>query len=190
MRPFGLVLCGGESTRMGRDKSLIDYHGRPQRGHLTDLLSPFCARVFWSINDAQFEQMTRIGQNTEHVLRDEYPQEGPLGGIITAFRKYPAVPWLIVSCDLPRLTAISIDYLLQNRNQNADATLFADPRPYPFVSIWEPAIFDALQLYWAQGLRSPVGLMGSVDVRFLTMPNPQEFLDVNDHETYQSVKKS
>ena len=44
----GLVLSGGQSSRMGRDKALIDYHGLPQYAYVYDLLLGFCDKVFIS----------------------------------------------------------------------------------------------------------------------------------------------
>ena len=37
----GLVLSGGQSSRMGTDKALIDYHGIPQYAYVYDLLLRF-----------------------------------------------------------------------------------------------------------------------------------------------------
>ena len=188
MKIFGLILCGGKSSRMGQDKSLLNYHGKPQREHLTDMVSPFCDQIFWSVNKAQSQNINPI--EGVQILKDNHPDEGPIGGIITAFEKYQEVAWLVVSCDLPRLTAATFQHLFDGRHQKSMATAFADSRLYPFVSIWESSIFSALQNYWEQGGRSPVALLKSVDVQVLAMPNPDEFLDVNDDETYQLISKT
>ncbi|MEJ2005277.1 MAG: NTP transferase domain-containing protein, partial [Cyclobacteriaceae bacterium] len=44
----GLVLAGGQSVRMGRDKGSIDYHGMPQREYAAGLLSKVCKEVLIS----------------------------------------------------------------------------------------------------------------------------------------------
>ena len=190
MKPFGLILCGGKSTRMGQDKSLLNYHGKPQRQHLTDLLLPFCEQVFWSVNQVQFTDIERFGGNTAQLLVDKYANHGPLGGVLTAIETHQNVAWLVVSCDLPLLSASTIQCLFEGRFAGNQATAFADTRPYPFVSIWESAIFNNIRAYWARGGRSPMELLQSVNTHFLTMPNPNEFLDVNDNETYQLISKT
>ncbi|NNE77041.1 MAG: NTP transferase domain-containing protein, partial [Pricia sp.] len=46
---YGLVLAGGKSSRMGKDKGLIPYHGMPQREYLYHLLGRVCDKTFLSI---------------------------------------------------------------------------------------------------------------------------------------------
>ena len=56
----GLVVCGGQSTRMGMDKSQLQYHGVPQREWLYELLQPLCEDVYISCNA---EQAAEIGDS-------------------------------------------------------------------------------------------------------------------------------
>jgi molybdopterin-guanine dinucleotide biosynthesis protein A len=71
----GLILAGGKSTRMGQDKGMIDYHGKPQREYLVDLLKPYCLEVFISSKE-------NIKQNT---IADHFDLDSPLNGILSAF---------------------------------------------------------------------------------------------------------
>ena len=56
---FGLVLAGGASTRMKRDKAALAYHGKPQVQWAYDLLSEFCAATFVSVRPDQRDEPTR-----------------------------------------------------------------------------------------------------------------------------------
>src|SRR4051812_47661865 len=49
----GLVLAGGKSERMGRDKTRINWHGKEQCYYISDLLKPFCSEVFISCRHEQ-----------------------------------------------------------------------------------------------------------------------------------------
>ncbi|MBK8495728.1 MAG: NTP transferase domain-containing protein [Chitinophagaceae bacterium] len=44
---YGLVLCGGNSSRMGTDKSMLQYYDKPQRYHVYDMLLPFVKRFLF-----------------------------------------------------------------------------------------------------------------------------------------------
>ena len=80
---YGLVLSGGKSTRMGRDKGLIAYHGIPQRDHLYQLLENSCDKTFMSIRKEQEAEIssefnTIVDEDVfkgpfKTCLRDSYP---------------------------------------------------------------------------------------------------------------------
>ncbi len=49
----GIILAGGQSSRMGQPKSLLEYHGKPQYQYAAELLNSFCAQVFISCSAEQ-----------------------------------------------------------------------------------------------------------------------------------------
>ena len=85
----GFILAGGLSTRMGRDKALLDWHGVPLLSHMIDLLQ----------NAASPVQV--VGR--DH-LPDRVPGRGPLSGIETALTITSTDRNLIFAVDLPLLT--------------------------------------------------------------------------------------
>lgn len=101
------VLAGGESSRMGRDKSVMGLNGVPLvvgAVRLAGSIAPGAAVI------GAPERLAGLGLT---VIPDDYPGVGPLGGIATALRATGA-PWnLILACDLPYLTEPWLDYLVQ-----------------------------------------------------------------------------
>lgn len=95
---YGLILMGGESSRMGIDKSQITYHDKPHYQHLYDLLTPFCQAVFLSCNETQY---TTIPDNYPK-LKDKHPNEGPISGLKAAFN-FKTTNWLVVPVDMPNI---------------------------------------------------------------------------------------
>ena len=183
---WGLVLIGGQSTRMGQDKSGLVYHGLPQRDHLTVLLGPLCQRVYWSVNEAQNNTLSY-----PHLLPDRYPQQGPLGGLLTAFEAHPQVAWLLVPCDLPHLDAGTLRGLLagrraDSRNENDPnaplVTAYWDAEKTgaePLVSLWEPEAGPVLRAWFMAGNRSPRQFMVQHPTTRLVAPNYAVFENVN-----------
>src|SRR3546814_822414 len=92
---YGLVLVGGKSSRMGHDKSIISYHGIPQREYLYNLLSEICDAVFLSLRADQ-----HIGDGLKFIL-DGNQYKGPYNGLMSAHHQFPHVAWLALACDLP-----------------------------------------------------------------------------------------
>lgn len=143
---YGLVLSGGQSSRMGSDKGLLEYHGIPQRNYLFDLLSKFCEKTFYSV---RIDQSDSFPKNAPLIIdRDEY--RGPLNGIMSAHGQFPEAAWLVVACDLPLLAASNIETLIKERNPKMDATAFATTAsglPEPLIAIWEPTALQKIPAY-------------------------------------------
>ena len=109
---YGLVLAGGQSRRMGRDKALLQRGGQSQLAFAMSVVTECVDRVFVSTradqtNDAERAQFDQIV--------DRYDDMGPVAGILTALEDYPEVDWLVVACDLPNISVETMQLLLRNR---------------------------------------------------------------------------
>ena len=184
----GLVLAGGRSLRMGRDKGSIDWHGKPQREHTADLLRPICSEVFISC---------RAGQETEietayPTLPDTFSELGPYGAILSAFRHNPNCAWLVVACDLPLLDADTLHFLVKNRQPRHVATAFQSPHdqmPEPLITIWEPKSYAVLLSFLAQGYSCPRKVLLNSDTLILPPPDPAALTNVNTPEEMERTMK-
>src|SRR5207253_1657781 len=74
---YGLVLSGGQSSRMKKDKGGLNYHGISQREYLYGLLSRHCEKTFISCNE---EQTSDIADSLP-IIQDGFLNLGPTGGI-------------------------------------------------------------------------------------------------------------
>ncbi len=143
---YGLVLAGGRSSRMGRDKGLLAYHGQPQREYLYHLLEPFCQKTFLSLRT---EQADPLGGTFETITdKDQY--KGPFNGLISAHHRFPQAAWLVVACDLPLMDAPGLELLLRQRDPASVATAYATRAsglPEPLAAIWEPSGLQRAESY-------------------------------------------
>lgn len=175
----GLVLAGGRSVRLGRDKGLLDWHGRDQRSYLADLLQETTARVHMSCRaDQEIETL-------HHTITDSFTGLGPYGALLSAFREAPDAAFLVVACDMPFLDRHALQYLLQHRDPSADATAFSSPRdgsPEPLAAIWEPRSYPLLLNFLAQGISCPRKVLLNSNVQLLTAPKPEWLMNVNTPE--------
>lgn len=185
----GLILTGGRSSRMGQDKSLLNYHGKPQREHLTDLLKPYCETVFWSVNADQAGELQTTDQP---IVVDRFDLASPLNGILSAYRTDPSAAWLVVACDMPLLTSLSIDALLTSRAPNKMATVFYDSdgqSPEPLLGIYESAFGPILHQAFVNGAISPRQLLMQNEVYIITIPDRKELTNVNDPAARTALKQ-
>lgn len=173
---YGLVLAGGKSTRMGTDKSLIAYHGKPQREYLFELLQPLCSRVFTSCHAAQDVP------DAFNPITDRFGLGTPLDGILSAFQAHPACAWLTVAVDMPQVDDKALRYLLENRNHTKLATCYFNPeaaKPEPLVTLWEPSAFPLLKKGLQRGKVSPRDFLETHDVQLVQPLSVEIFRNVN-----------
>ncbi len=184
---IGIVLAGGESTRMGRDKSELQYHDKMQRQHMFEMLTVFCKKTFISCNAEQAKTIFDLP-----VIRDRFHKTGPMGGILSTFELFPDHAILTVPCDLPFLNAETIACLIENRNTSKIATCFFNAEgkhPEPLVTIWEPAAYTVLQKHFKEGCCSPYRVLADSPVEMVHAPNFLAFKNVNTADEYSEVMR-
>ena len=182
----GLVLAGGRSMRMKRDKGSIDYHGTSQRQFLFDQLSELGVETFISCRQDQKDQI----EPGLPLLIDTFQGLGPMGALLSAFREDPDAAWLAVACDLPYLTDSTLEYLIKNRDQTKIATAFKSPNdefPEPLITIWEPKSYKVLFEFLSQGYSCPRKVLINSSVQLLNVPDPRDLSNVNHPEEYESA---
>jgi len=72
---YGLVLAGGRSSRMHRDKAALQYHGRTQLDWAMSLIVPYVERAFVSVRPDQAEDPVRARFPT---IADTHENLGPI----------------------------------------------------------------------------------------------------------------
>jgi molybdopterin-guanine dinucleotide biosynthesis protein A len=165
---------------MGQDKAGLVYHNKPQREYLTDLLRPYCQTVYWSVNADQLDALRDTGMPL--LLDVENPRPGPLNGILAALNHDPASAWLIVACDMPLLTDLSLRALVAGRNPTGMATAFYDTDgrfPEPLLCIWEPGSGPIVNDAFNRGMVSPRKLLMVNKTELLSVPDPRELTNIN-----------
>ena len=108
---LGLVLCGGESRRMGRDKALLPLGGSSLLDRSVDVLSPLVDEVFLGTGDGP-----RYPELGLECLLDVQAGVGPLAGLCAGLEALEArgAEWLVlVACDTPRLDTSLFRVLLE-----------------------------------------------------------------------------
>lgn len=184
---FGLVLAGGASTRMQRDKAVIEYHGQSQLHWTFHLLSHVCAATFVSVRPDQREEPTRAGLPQ---IVDRQPGIGPIAGISAALHAHPKAAWLVVACDLPFLNEQTLRYLVEHRDSRKVATAFKsshDGLPEPLCAIWEPAAREPVLAFVAAGKQCPRKFLINADTLLLDLPDTRALDNVNTADEYRST---
>ncbi len=186
----GLLLTGGRSTRMHRDKAALAYHGHSQLAHAWARLQAVVDRAYVSVRPDQ----------QDDPLRRDYPKIvdrlaglGPLAGILAAQDTHPDAAWLVLACDLPFLEERTLAHLLERREPRAPATAFRsahDGLPEPLCAIYEPASAPRLAAWAAAGRSCPRKFLIESGARLLEPLDPRALDNVNSADEYWATMQS
>lgn len=179
-----LILIGGKSRRMGRDKALIQRpDGTRQIDHLVDLIRRTGGDPTLSLPE---------GANAPvdlPVLRDSVAEGGPLG----ALASLEFGPVLVVGCDLFLIDEPTIRELIDRRDPSRAATCFAnrvDGRPEPLCAIYESAAIARAKGAFAAGERCARQFLEALAPLVLELPRPAALDNANTpHELAECFAK-
>jgi molybdenum cofactor guanylyltransferase len=184
---FGLVLAGGASTRMGRDKAALAYHGRSQLEWTYELLSQVCTATFVSVRPDQRDEPARAA--FAQVV-DLQPGIGPIAGITAALQQHQKAAWLVAACDLPFVTQAVLAKLIEQRDPSAIATAYRsahDGLPEPLCAIWEPGARESVLAYVASGKQCPRKFLINSRTKLIDLPDARALDNINTSDEFQEA---
>lgn len=183
----GLVLAGGQSRRMQRDKAALAYQGQTQLARAMQLLGGHCTACFVSVRPDQQHEPERA--HYPQVI-DRLREVGPAAGILAAQQRLPDHAWLVVAVDLPLLDEATLRALIAARDPARLATAYrsaADGLPEPLCAIWEPASHALLAASVAGGRSCPRKFLLSHAVRLIELAAPAALANVNTPDDYAAA---
>ena len=105
----GIILAGGVSSRMGKDKGLCEFKGKSLVSYAIEALFPICDTILISSNNT--EDYQKFGLD---VVVDEHKNIGPIGGIYSSLSRSATKHNLVISCDTPFINTQLLEYVLEN----------------------------------------------------------------------------
>jgi molybdopterin-guanine dinucleotide biosynthesis protein A len=182
----GFILTGGESRRMGTDKSQLTFEGQT-----------FLERIAAQIT-AHDIPLTVVGKAPPefHAVSDIKPNWGALGGLHTALANCSSEWAMVLACDYPFVTGALLGELIVRRDDfDAVAPIQRDGRPQPLCTLYRvtPCLKLAEKLI-ESGERKPIALLQSVRTRWISFDElanlegaDRFFENVNSPDDYNRI---
>lgn len=139
-----LLLAGGKSSRMGRDKAGLSLEGKLFPRHLMDkaqalgIREKFLSGHVWEEGDAR-------------VIEDVYKERGPMGGLHACMKAMETPYCLVVPVDVPQLPLETLDALLRTHEENClegrgnlPVLLVHGDREEPLIGIYPTEMADTI----------------------------------------------
>ncbi len=136
----GIILCGGRSKRMGRQKAFLPFAGKTLIEHMHDLMSEiFSELILVSNNPAEYEHLSA------NVVRDIIPNRGPLVGILSGLLVSNYQSAFVVPCDMPFIDKGLLRSMCAQPN-HADMLVYShNGRVEPLLGVYSRNCIPALE---------------------------------------------
>ena len=173
-----VVLAGGASRRMGRDKATLPYLGGTMIEHVVAVVSERCAPVF--VIAAPGQPLPALDAT---VLRDDVRGVGPLVATGRGLRaaEEAGATWAFVSAvDMPFLNTALIEVLLDSaKGLSADVVLPWDGRDHYLAALYRTSLVKRISDLVDAGERSMASLVNSVEAQRIVVADGRALTNVN-----------
>ena len=179
-----VVLAGGKSRRLGRDKAVELIGGEPLIARVIRRVSQVADDVVVVVGDAERGERLPLPEHAR-VAVDLYPGGGSLGGIFTGLKAARSDWALVVACDMPFVNMPLFHYILSLR-EGVDAVVpVLDDRPEPTHAAYSKVCLPHMERLLKAGSLKIAGFFDQVNLR--TVPQEDvEKLDP-DHLSFFNV---
>jgi molybdopterin-guanine dinucleotide biosynthesis protein A len=193
--PFvsAIILAGGQSTRLGRDKSLLPLDGEPLLAHVVHRLSLLSDdRIVVTNDPARYESLALPAR----LVPDERPGVGALMGLYSGLKAAHHPYALVVACDMPFLNLSLLRYMASLIEGYDVVVPHLDGYFEPLYAIYSKACLPAIERVLAQGRRQIIAFFDQVRVRRVAEseidrfdPAHASFLNVNTPEDWAYARQ-
>ena len=137
---LGIILCGGQSSRMGSDKGLLKLQANTWAQTAIDKLSVLNIPIKISVNSQQYPEYKLVFQSTDLITDNiTLSLKGPLLGVLSAHQQFPREDLFVLACDMPLMdpSLLQILYSQYLQEPSFQAYIFTnDGEPEPLCGIY------------------------------------------------------
>ena len=193
-----IILCGGQSRRMGKDKGSLIIKDKPMIKYILSTLNNEIDEVIIVLNDSK-----RIDKYMEFInpedysyklkfVEDKIKNKGPISGILTGLENISSEYAIVFPCDNPFVTKNTIQTLFNELSDNIQAVVpYHDPEDKlktsePLHSIYNKNIIPLIDNLILNDSLHIKGIIEKIDTKFVLIDNKKilkkEFRNLNHPE--------
>jgi len=188
----GIVLAGGASRRIGRDKAFLELGGQPLIAHVIERMARVCAEVLVVASDVR--PYANLGVP---VVEDRFRGVGVLGGLHAGLEAATHELILAVGCDMPFLNPdLLLAFARWAEGFDVAVLRYRDGEQVePLHAAYRRTCLPAIEAVIRAGKRRVISFFPRVRVRYVTSaevapfdPDLRSFCNVNTPEEWEAVQ--
>lgn len=186
MHTSAIILAGGQSTRMGQDKALLEINGESSIKRLYNLLSPFFDEIIVSVGSERDIPFTEM-----KVVRDVEDGHGPLMGIYSSIAASQSQVNFVIACDIPEVNMTLLFELLANSEEYDIAVpSFSEGQCEPLFAVYKKNVAHAAKKILDLHKRRIIEIFPECKTQIIPTPNKSWYINLNTPGDYQNYLDS
>ena len=176
----GIILAGGKSSRMGRDKGWIEVNNKPLINYAIEALKPYCDQILISSNSKKYKSLGYP------VYEDKIKNCGPLGGIYSSLLHSSTHKNMVLSCDMPLISTELIKYVLDKCIEGKlSLPIHGANFMEPLCAVYPLEAIPHLEKFIKEGKLKLIDLVNSITTKQIMIDpsnyfyHPDLFLNIN-----------
>jgi molybdopterin-guanine dinucleotide biosynthesis protein A len=194
------ILAGGKSSRMGRDKALLEYDGKQFIQQITEELSQFEERIIARGTNRGFSAEIEAAWT---VIPDLYPDHGPIGGLHAALSACRSDALFVVTCDMPLIESELVRELCawmqetdvdKKRVDAYDVVISVGEggKIHPLCGVYRKSVLPVLEEQILSDRNRVMAALKQLRVKYVTVDSParaRQLANINTPEDYHNLMK-
>lgn len=179
-----VILAGGKSARMGRDKAFLEMNGKSMIQHLVNELVPITSHIF--ISAAAHNKSEQWPKNT-HLIIDRDKGQGPLHGLIRAFKQIYTQWIFVLSVDAPSVstkTILDLWHYVVKESRPVVAT--SKGKVMPLIGWYKRESLNELEELYHCGERRMMLVVKKLNPLFVELPS-NGIYNINTPNAYKKM---
>ena len=170
----GIILAGGKSQRMGQDKGLMLWKGKPLVSYIIEAVAPLVEEIIIITANKAYQQFGWA------IYEDMLPDAGPLGGLYTGLYHSSYEENLVLSCDVPLVSTALLHKLIDNCPKKA-SILRDGEQIHPLIACYAKSLLPIIEARLKEKQYSMKGLLNAIDVEelILTVEEAKALANIN-----------
>lgn len=180
MQATAIIMAGGDSARMGQDKSMLLIEGQPMIKHIYNQLYPHFNQILISSNDISKYSFPGV-----KVVPDKVTGQGPLGGIASVLKASANELNFVIACDIPQVDTNLMKMMLRDCSDfDAVVPRIGRSRYEPLFAVYKKGTLAAIEAALLSGNNRIIEALNSCRVKYINLTDTQQLKNLNTMNDY------
>jgi molybdenum cofactor guanylyltransferase len=176
-----IIMAGGTSSRMGRDKGMLPIDGRPMIEHISNKLRTHFKQLLISANE--MEKYSFLGID---VVPDKTPGRGPLMGVASALEASAHDVNAVIACDMPGVDVTLVRRMLREcKGYEGVVPVTGQSLLEPMCAVYRKGLLKTMQQALASGEWRIKEVLKRCRIKYIEVSDPAPFRNINTAEDYE-----